>query len=306
MEARAEAGEQRPDDELGLGIQNAELNQMFAEDDLARAMLNGGATAPLPLPSASPGQHAGSSSIGSKDDQFAAYPKGKEEAEANVRRRIRDGTYKTEMCPSGQHCPLRRGRSCAFAHSVEELQERVRTARCVRSLLTKPVCLHSTYSTPSQTHALCLTPSQSFCAVYAGTRQCFARTSRQGAAAGMARGATLLTEVTSCHQRGQPPNSRPLNSSTPSGLAPSALNPRNGSFSAYDVSTWHEQAMQEMESRLPPLDCYVQCAQTDPSLISARVNYLDLAMTRRCEEWLQIRAILREEYNDPNLLCFET
>ena len=64
--------------------------------------------------------------------------------------------------------------------------------------------------------------------------------------------------------------------------------------------------MQEMESRLPPLDCYVQCAQTDPSLISARVNYLDLAMTRRCEEWLQIRAILRQEYNDQNLLCFET
>ena len=150
MEARAEAGEQRPGDELGLGIQNAELNQMFAEDDLARAMLNGGATAPLPLPSASPGQHAGSSSIGSKDDQFAAYHEAKEEAEANVRRRIRDGTYKTEMCPSGQDCPLRRGRSCAFAHSVEELQERVRTAGCVRSLLIKPVCLHSTYSTPSQ------------------------------------------------------------------------------------------------------------------------------------------------------------
>ena len=121
MEARAEAGEQRPGDELGLGIQDAELNQMFAEDDLARAILNCGATAPLPLPSASPGQHAGSSSIGSKDDQFAAYREAKEEAEANVRRRIRDGTYKTEMCPSGQDCPLRRGRSCAFAHSVEEL-----------------------------------------------------------------------------------------------------------------------------------------------------------------------------------------
>ena len=32
------------------------------------AIHNGGATAPLPLPSASPGQHAGSSSIGSKNE----------------------------------------------------------------------------------------------------------------------------------------------------------------------------------------------------------------------------------------------
>ena len=137
-----------------MGITPAELRELIADDYDARALL----FAPASPPSARGAEPASSAppaapstprtNRGGKRRMIQGrshHPRSEREAEAFIQRRMDDGTYRTEMCPSGSSCPRLRGRSCTFAHDESELIPR--HPRCahqrVFQLLPSVLMLHA-------------------------------------------------------------------------------------------------------------------------------------------------------------------
>ena len=115
-----------------MGVSVAEFQHMLADDSFARASLfapaspssaRGVEPAPAAPPAApsTPRTHRGGKQ---RMTTLSYHARMEREAEANCQRRIDDGTYRTEMCPSGSKCPRLHGRSCTFAHDKSELRAR--------------------------------------------------------------------------------------------------------------------------------------------------------------------------------------